>query len=281
MGFDPVQYKTTTRQQWEDAAQAWYQWGPTIEAWLDTSTEKMLDAAGIGAGTTVLDVAAGAGGQTLVAARRVGASGKVVATDISPSILTYAAKQAAEEGLTNVETVEADGEHLEGSGTFDAAISRLGLIYMPDQPAALASIRDALKPGGRVAAVVYSTPDRNGFFSVPVSIIRKRAGLEPPAPGLPGPFSMGSPGTFEKLLADAGFGDISIEVIDAPVEMASAADCLRFEKESFGALHQMLSGLDEQEREDVWAEVAQGLEQFETAQGFFGPCELLVVSAKK
>jgi SAM-dependent methyltransferase len=281
MGFDPVQYKTTTRQQWEDAAEAWYQWGPTIEEWLGRSTEKMLDAAGVGSGTAVLDVAAGAGGQSMAAARRVGASGKVVASDISPSILTYAAKQAAEEGLTNVETVEADGERLEGSGTFDAAISRLGLIYMPDQAAALAGIRDALKPGGRVAAIVYSTPDRNGFFSVPVSIIRKRARLEPPAPGLPGPFSMGSVGTFEKLLADAGFGDISIEAVDAPLELASAADCLRFEKESFGALHQMLSGIDDQEREDVWDEVAQALKQFETDRGFVGPCELLVASAKK
>ena len=281
MGFDPVQYKTTTRQQWEDAAEAWYQWGPTIEEWLATSTEKMLDAAGVGAGATVLDVAAGAGGQSLAAARRVGASGRVVASDISPSILTYAAKQAAEEGLANVETVEADGEQLEASGTFDAAISRLGLIYMPDQAAALAGIRDSLKPGGRVAAIVYTTPDRNGFFSVPVSIIRKRAGLEPPAPGLPGPFSMGSPGTFEKLLTDAGFGDISIETVDAPLELASAADCLRFEKESFGALHQMLSGIDEQEREDVWDEVAQALKQFETDRGFVGPCELFVASAKK
>lgn len=34
MGFDPVQYKTTTRQQWEDAAEAWHRWGPTLEDWL-------------------------------------------------------------------------------------------------------------------------------------------------------------------------------------------------------------------------------------------------------
>src|SRR5688572_24482736 len=94
--FDPVQFKTTTRQQWEDAAEAWHRWGPTIEAWTGEATQAMLDGAGVTTGSSVLDVAAGAGGQSLAAARRVGSDGRVVATDISPNILTFAAKQAAE-----------------------------------------------------------------------------------------------------------------------------------------------------------------------------------------
>ena len=51
MGFDPIQYKSTTRQQWEDAAEAWHRWGPVIEDWLATATERMLDAAKITAGS--------------------------------------------------------------------------------------------------------------------------------------------------------------------------------------------------------------------------------------
>lgn len=281
MGFDPVQYKTTTRQQWEEAAEAWHRWGPTLETWLGEATDRMLDAAGAGPGAAVVDVAAGAGGQTLAAARRVGAEGRVVATDISPTILTYAAKQAAEAGLTNVETVEADGEQLGQLGTFDAAISRLGLIYLPDQVGALRGIRSVLRDGGRVAAVNYSTPDRNGFFSVPVGIIRRRAGLPAPGPGLPGPFSLGAPGVVEQALTEAGFRNVSVEAVDAPLRLASAAECLRFERESFGALHQMLAGVPAEEREDVWAEVEQALQQFETPDGFVGPCELLVASGTR
>ena len=278
MSFDPVQYKTTTRQQWEDAAEAWHRWGPTVETWLAEATARMLDGAGVAPGASVLDVAAGSGGQTLVAARRVGGSGRVVATDISPTILTYAAKQAAEAGLTNVETVEADGERLGvlASGDFDAVICRLGLIYLPDRAGALAGIRAALRPGGRMSAVVYSTPERNGFFAVPVSIIRRRAGLPAPGPGMPGPFSLGSPGVLEEALAAAGFTDVAVDAVEAPLVLPSAAECLRFERESFGALHQMLAGVPADERDDVWAEVEQGLRQFETADGFVGPCELLV-----
>jgi len=285
MGFDPIRYKATTRQQWEDAADAWHRWGPTLEEWLGEATDLMLDAAGVTLGSTVLDVAAGAGGQSLAAARRVGPSGTVVATDISPTILTYAAKAAAEAGLTNIGTVEADGEALDElgatAGSFDSAMSRLGLIYFPDQQAALAGIRDALRDGGRFAATVYSTPDRNQFFSIPVSIIRARAGLPLPAPGQPGPFSLGGPGVLEAAFEAAGFTDVVVETVPAPLRLLSAAECVRFERESFGALHQMLEGVPAADRGTVWADIETALRQFETADGFIGPCELLVASGAR
>jgi ubiquinone/menaquinone biosynthesis C-methylase UbiE len=185
--FDPKQYKITTRRQWEEAAGAWDSWGPTLEFWLGEATERMLDAARVGTGSRVLDVAAGAGGQTILAARRVGPGGRVLATDISPTILTYAVKAAADAGLGNVETLEADGEALEvlDPGSFDAVISRVGLISFPDQQQALAGMRRALRPGGRIAAIVYATAERNEFFSIPVSIIRRRANLPPPCPVSP------------------------------------------------------------------------------------------------
>jgi SAM-dependent methyltransferase len=278
--FDPKQYKITTRQQWEDAAGAWHRWGPTLEAWLGEATERMLDAARVGPGSRVLDVAAGAGGQTILAARRVGPGGRVLATDISPTILTYAAKAAAEAGLGNVETLEVDGETLDvlDPGSFDAVVSRVGLIYFPDQQRALVGMRRTLRPGGRIAAIVYSTAERNEFFSIPVSIIRRRANLPSPLPGQPGPFSLGRPGVLEQALTAAGFDDVSVEAVSAPLRLPSAADCVRFERESFGALHQMLVGVPAAERESVWDEIGDALAPFEGDGGFVGPCELLVAS---
>ncbi|CAN5187438.1 methyltransferase domain-containing protein [soil metagenome] len=283
MGFDPVQFKTTTRRQWEEAAEAWHRWGPTLETWLGDATTSMLEAAGVTTGTRVLDVAAGAGGQSLAAARRTGPSGSVVATDISPTILTYAAKSAAEAGLTNIETVEADGEALDAlpAGSFDAVVCRVGLIYFPDQQRALAGMRSALRDGGRIAAIVYSTPDRNEFFSVPVSIIRERAQLPPPQPGQPGPFSLGGPGVLEAALSTAGFSEVTVSAVPAPLRLGSASECVRFEQESFGALHQMLAGVAPDERPAVWNQIEAALTRFETPQGFVGPCELLVGSATK
>ena len=135
MAFNALAYKETTRQQWEDAAPAWHRWAPVLERWLGPATEGMLEAARVAPGSRVLDVAAGAGGQSIAAARRAGRTGSVVATDISPRILEFAVAAARDAGQTTITTVEADGERLDRfpDRSFDAVISRLGLIYLPDQ----------------------------------------------------------------------------------------------------------------------------------------------------
>src|SRR5260370_19088705 len=105
----------------------------------------MLGLATVHSGSRVPDVRAGAGGQTLATARSVGPSGYVLATDISSNILEFAASNARAAGLTNVETRVLDGENLDVEpGAFDAVISRVGLIYFPDQQKALSGIGRAL-----------------------------------------------------------------------------------------------------------------------------------------
>lgn len=280
--FDPQAFKQTTEQQWQRAAEAWHRWHPLIQSWLGPATEVMLDAAHIGSGSHVLDVAAGAGEPALTAAARVGPTGHVLATDISANILEFATNDAAARGMGWVETKVMDGEYLTlDDARFDAVLSRVGLIYFPDRQGALAEIYRVLKPGGRVAVMVYSTPDHNQFFSIPVGIIRKAAGLGPPAPGLPGPFSLGSPGVLEAALASAGFTAIELHTIAAPVRLASAAECVAFERESFGALHQMLAKLPADEQNAVWDEIATTLAQFEHGGRFSGPCEMLVAAGTK
>jgi ubiquinone/menaquinone biosynthesis C-methylase UbiE len=281
--FDAEKFKQTTRAQWEAAAQAWDRWAPLLARWLGPATEAMLEMAAVGRGARVLDVAAGAGEQTLAAARRAGAQGYVLATDISPAILGFALGAARRAGLTNVETLELDGERQDTlpEASFDAAISRVGLIYFPDQQRALAGIRRALKSGGRFAAVVYSTPEKNPFFSVPVGIIRRRAQLPPPLPGQPGPFSLGAEGILTKALQQAGFRDVEVRKVDSPVRLASAAECVRFERESFGALHQMMAAMSERERTETWNEIEAALHKFESDDGFVGPCEMLVGAGTK
>jgi SAM-dependent methyltransferase len=272
--FDPAAYKATTRSQWQDAAKAWHRWDPVFDRWLGEATDLMLDLARIRPGARVLDIAAGSGGQSIAAARRAGPTGVVLATDISANILDEATAAARAAGLTNVATRVMDGEALEvDPASFDAAISRLGLMYLPDKRQALARARAVLRPGGRYAALVFAEADHNGFFSIPISIIRANAMLPPPAPGLPGPFSATDLG---ELLEQAGFRDVEVHRVDAPLELADAAECARLERESFGALHQMLAGLTEPERQATWAEIEEALRQFEGADGFIGPCELLV-----
>jgi len=123
------------------------------------------------------------------------------------------------------------------------------------------------------AAMVFTTAERNPFFSIPISTIRRRAKLPPPLPGQPGPFSVGAPGALDAELASAGFREVQSQAFPAPLRMQSAAECVRFERESFGALHEMMSAMSEAERQDTWAEVYQALQQFESAGGFEAPCD--------
>ena len=276
--FDAAQYKLTTRQQWNNAAEAWHRWSPLLSRWLGPATETMLDMCDINNGSRVLDVAAGAGEQTLSIASRIGRTGHVLATDISPNILEFADTTARLAGYNNVRTQVLDGENLAEleADPFDAVISRVGLIYFPDQQKALTGMKHQLRADGKVAAMVYSTADKNPFFSIPVSIIRRRANLPAPLPGQPGPFSLGAEGSLENALAQAGFRNIEVKAIDAPIRVSSAAECLQFEQESFGALHQMLSGLPDTEQDDAWNEIEEALGRFESNGQFEGPCEMLI-----
>src|SRR3712207_8361520 len=115
-------------------------------------------------GRRVLDVAAGTGEQTLRAPGRVGPTGHVVAPDISAPMLGIAAEAARQNGLSNVETLRMDARQLDfESGSFDAAISRLALMLIPERAKALAEIYRVLRPGGRMAALVVSRGEGNPF----------------------------------------------------------------------------------------------------------------------
>ena len=139
-----------------------------------------------------------------------------------------------------------------------------------------------LKPGGRVGAIVYATAGECRFFSDPVAVIRKCAGSLPaPAPGQPGPFSLEDPGRIEAVFKAAGLVDFTVRKVHAPLALSSAAECLRFEEESFGALHQMLAKLDDASKAAAWAEVGNKLAAFESDGKFNGPCVMLAAAGRR
>jgi len=72
-----------------------------------------------------------------------------------------------------------------------------------------------------------------------------------------------------------------VRALDAPVRFPSAAECVRFERESFGPLHAMLANVPQADWDRAWAEIEDELRQFEGPGGFVGPCELLVGAARK
>lgn len=280
--FDAAKYKNAQREQWNKDGAAWRRWNPTLDRWYGEVTRQMLDLARIQPGQRILDIAAGAGEPAVSAAERVGPGGYVLATDISEGIVELALQVARERGLKQIETRAMDGEKLDlTDASFDAVLCRLGLMYMPHPVTALREWRRALRAGGRVAVVVFSTPDRNSWGAMPASIIRRRAQLPPPVPGQPGPFSLGGPGVLEGVFRDAGFADPEIRAVPVPHKAASAAEYVRVASEAFGAFNAMMAHLSPEERESAWNEVEGSLRRFESPAGFEVPGECLVAAATK
>ena len=280
--FDAAKYKNAQREQWNKDGAAWRRWNPTLDCWYGEVTRQMLDLARIQPGQRILDIAAGAGEPAVSAAERVGPGGYVLATDISEGIVELALQVARERGLKQVDTRAMDGEKLDlPDATFDAVLCRLGLMYMPHPVAALREWRRALRAGGRVAVVVYSTPDRNSWGAVPASIIRRRAQLPPPVPGQPGPFSLGSLGVLEGAFRQAGFANPEVRAVPVPHRVRSAAEYVRLAREAFGGFNAMMAHLSPPERESVWDEVEGAMRSFESPGGFEVPGECLVGAATK
>ncbi len=281
--FDPVTYRRLAYEQWQNVADGWHKmaqlwWGE----WAAPITDLMLDLARIQPGYRVLDVAAGNGDQALKAARRVGAAGSVLATDLAPNFVPYIARIAADAGLQNIEGRAMDGENLKvEDASFDAVICRMGLMLFPDPHKGLTEMRRALKPGGRAAVIVFTTPDKSPCLSMPAMIALRHAQLPPPQPGQPGLFSLGAPGLLEQKFRQAGFSDIETQIVSAPVQLATAGDFVRFLQEAGGWYHAVLSGLDDEGQQAAWYEIGQTLKQFEGSDGFESPCEVLVAVGVK
>lgn len=280
---DHQAFKAGMRKQWDVSAQGWNHHTAAIRAWLRQSTDAMLDMAGIGPGASVLDVAAGAGDQTLDIAQRVGPTGRVLATDLSPVMLELARRNAQQAGLRNVQTLVADGEDLAvASASFDAAVSRLGLMFLPEPLKGLHGMHRALRPGGGICTVVFSRPDRNPCLGILMATALKHAGLPARDPFTPGGLlSLGKPGLADELFRAAGFQDVASTALDAPFHLPTARHYLDFVRASASPIQQIVGRLSPEAADAAWADMEERLGVFTTASGWVGPNELLLTAARR
>jgi ubiquinone/menaquinone biosynthesis C-methylase UbiE len=230
----------------------------------------MLDLAALQSGQRVLDVAAGTGGQTLLAARRVGPTGYVLATDLSAAMLNMAAETARKAGLTNIETRVMDATTLDlEMASFDTVICRSGLMLFADPPKTLRQIHHVLKRGGKFAALVFSTEENNTYQGIPFSIVRRLGGKTPPH------FSLGDPQRLRDTFRDGGFVDITVHPVSLSRHFSSAAEVIQGLKETI-FIREAMADLADAEREQAWTEIEQELGKRQRPDGLDLPGEMLI-----
>ncbi len=253
---DPQKFKSTQRQGWDSVAEGWKKWWKVIEQGGQVVNDALVELAKISQGNRVLDIATGIGEPALTAARKVGPSGKVTAIDISPGMLAIARERAREAGLQNIEFQEADAEtfRLANSG-FDAIVSRFGLMFLPDLPNALRTMRDALASEGRIAAAVWSSPDKVPALSMPLGIVMKETGAPTPPPGSPGVFSLADADMLRQRFEQAGFREINVEKRDMTFKLPSPEQYMDFVRSTAAPLSAMMAGLPDGRKEEIWSKV--------------------------
>jgi ubiquinone/menaquinone biosynthesis C-methylase UbiE len=242
------------------------------QAQLAPAQDRLMDLAALRPGERVLDVACGTGLVTFRAASTVGASGEVLATDISDAMVVSLRDEAARRGLNHVTAARMDAESLDVSdASFDVALCALGLMYVPDPVTALREMRRALAPGGRVVVAVWGARNKCGWADIfPIVDARVQSDVCPMF------FQLGTSDRLAQAMKEAGFTAIEAERISSVLHYESAADACGAAFEG-GPVALAYSRFDPATRDAVHREYLSSIEPWRAGERYDVPGEFVVV----
>lgn len=221
-------FRERLREEWtgEKTVAAWRKWHAQIAAFTRGATEAILEAAHLRAGMGVLDLACGVGDPALSIAAEVAPSGRVIATDLGPGMMSLAEELARKQNLANVEFREANAEALPfPDESFDVLTCRFGIMFFPDLPRALRECFRVLKPGGRAVFVAWGKKEQP-FFTTTAGIVLRLVPCPPPPPepDAPSLFMFGERDRLRRGLEAAGFSNVHEEDRIVPGRWTSSVE---------------------------------------------------------
>jgi trans-aconitate methyltransferase len=192
----------------------------------------------------------------------------VLAVDISAAMLEEATSTARREGIDNIQTLVSDIVRMDlPPRTFDAAISRFGLMFLTDIVEGLRRIRAALRPGARLAAIVWSTAERNPWINIPATLAEELGGDSVDTTVTRRAVSLSGPGVFERALKDAGFVDVGVQAASIPRAFESIDAALEAMQLNSAMLREFLEGADASRQQQASAELRRRLADYAGADG--------------
>ncbi|HSD24989.1 MAG TPA: methyltransferase domain-containing protein [Solirubrobacterales bacterium] len=266
--IEATEFRNKQRDQWNGAASGWNEWSEFMDDHTGAVARRLVEMADVEEGDRVLDVAAGYGEPSLTAARKVGPEGGVIATDISAEMLSFGRQRAAANGVENIEFMQSDAGSLDfPPGSFDAAVSRWGIIFDPDGEGAADRVRGFLKPGSRFAISSWGTPDRVPFLAIAMKTAMERLDVPPPPPGTPGPLSRPTPEAIGGLLEGGGFSDIEVEELEVAFPFDSPDAYVTYTKAIAAPIVAMISPHPEDVQRETWDAIADATRERADADG--------------
>jgi SAM-dependent methyltransferase len=235
---------------WDSVAPGWEESAQFVDGHLAHATEALLDAANIGEGDAVLDLAAGPGGAGLAAVERVGSNGSVVLSDAATEMVAVATRRAS--ARPQVSTAVFDQSEIEAEdGHFNAVIVRHGLMFAEDPVGAVREAARVLRPGGWYAAMTWGPRDLNPWLGLVLDAVGEQFGVPFPPPNIRGPFSLDDPELLRSALEDGGLTDIQVKPIETPMHADSLEAWWERVPKLAGPLAIALAGMEPDVREEI------------------------------
>jgi SAM-dependent methyltransferase len=235
---------------WDSVAPGWEANAGFVDEQLALATEALLDAARIGEGDRVLDLAAGPGGAGLAAAQRVGSTGRVVLSDVAAEMVAVAARRASADA--QVSTAVFDQSAIDfGDASFDAVINRHGLMFVEDPARTVAEAVRVLRAGGRYAVMTWDRREANPWLGLVLDAVSAQFGVPFPPPNVRGPFSLDTPDVLTSVLRDGGLEDVTVDAMSTPMHAASLGEWRERVPKLAGPLAILLAGMEANVRDAI------------------------------
>lgn len=269
--------------EWRETASYWARHHDTIRTMFAPLTRALIEQAGIVQGQSILDVAGGAGEPSLTIAATVGPKGSVTYTDPVAEMLATAEAEALSRGLTNVTFGQCTADSLPFSdATFDAVVSRLGVMFFPDPLAALKEMLRVTKPAGRVALAVWDKSEFNPYSYVVTGVIARH--VETPAfdPDAPDAFRFAEPGKLARILEAAGSVNIVEQVVKFDIiAPLSAEEFWAMRSEISESLREKLRRLSNEVKRQIAGQVLEAVREFFPNGQMKFPAQMIIVAGTK
>lgn len=243
--------------------------------------DMVLEQAALQPGHSVVDIGCGAGTSVVQAARAVGSQGMVLGVDVSAPLLDHANRLITD--IPNAQVREADAQVADLGGPFDGMISRFGVMFFDDTPAAFANIAKALKPRVPLVMAAWANAGQNPYFMEAAAAAHDILGKPPKTDrSLPGPFAFEHPERVQRDLAAAGLVDIEIDTRELSLPMAASLDAAGDLAMAIGPAQSVMRHFEGTPADSaaIRARIMDRFAQFQTDHGVNVPALVHLITAR-